>query len=84
MSFIEQTARIFGNIAEFKFHAILFGRDAFYIESARPVKIDETEMIFKAANAVISVSGENLTVKELAGDCMAVTGKLFGFKVDDL
>ncbi|MCH5165700.1 MAG: YabP/YqfC family sporulation protein [Clostridiales bacterium] len=84
MSFIEQTAKIFGNSAEFKFQAVLFGRDAFYIESARAIKIDETEMIFKAPRALIYVCGENLTVKELTDDYAAITGRIKSFTVDDL
>lgn len=84
MSFIEQAAKVFSKTAEFKFQAVLFGRDAFYIESARPVKIDDTEMIFKAPNALISVCGEHLAVKELSSDCAAVTGKITGFTVNDL
>lgn len=84
MSFIEQAAKIFGNTAEFKFQAVLFGRDAFYIESARPIKIDDTEMIFKAPNALICVCGEGLAVKELSGDCASVTGKILSFTVNDL
>lgn len=84
MSFIEQTAKIFSFAAELKFQAVLFGRDAFYIEGARPIRIDEKEMIFKAPDAVIAVSGTGMTIKELDGDCIAVTGKLNGFTVNDL
>lgn len=84
MSFIEQTSRIFKSVAEFKFQAALFGRDAFYIEGARPVRIDKTEMIFKVSGALIRVTGEELAVKELDGDCTAITGRINGFKVEDI
>lgn len=84
MSFIEQAAKIFSNKAEFKFHAVMFGRDAFYIEGARPIKLDGAEMIFKAPSALISLCGENLTVKELSEDCVSVVGRVDGFTVKDL
>ncbi len=84
MSFIEQTAKIFSGLAEIKFQAALFGRDAFYIEGARPIRIDTEEMIFKAPGAVITVTGADLTVKELDDDCIAVVGRLKGFTVNDL
>lgn len=84
MSFIEQTAKVFGNIAEFKFQAIMFGRDALYLEGAKPVKLDNVEMIFKTSGGLITVSGERLTVKDIIGDCVAVVGKINGFTVNDL
>lgn len=84
MSFIEHAAKVFGNIAEFKFQATLFGRDALYIEGAKPIKIDGAEMIFKAATCVITVSGEGLTVKDMVDDCVSLVGKINGFAVNDL
>lgn len=84
MSFIEQAAKIFSGTTEFKFQVVMFGRDAFYIEGARPIKIDASEMIFKTPNAVITVSGEGMTVKELAGDCSAVVGRFSAFSVKDI
>ncbi|MBD5131567.1 MAG: hypothetical protein HDT28_03090 [Clostridiales bacterium] len=84
MSFIEQTSRIFNSVAELKFQAALFGREAFYIEGARPIRIDKTEMIFKVSGALVHVTGENLAIKELDGDCAAITGKINGFTVNDL
>lgn len=84
MSFIEQAAKIFSQIPEFKFQAVIFGRDAFYIEGARPIKIDASEMIFKIPSGLITLSGENLTVKELSGDCAAVVGKVCSYAVTDL
>lgn len=84
MSFVEQAAKIFGEISEFKFHVCLFGRDAFYIEGARPIKIDGDEMIFKAANALITLCGQNLGVKELSCDSAAVIGRVTSFSVREL
>lgn len=76
--------KTFGNVSEFKFQAVLFGRDAFYIEGARPVKLGADEMIFSAAGALIRISGEEMSVKELSGDCVSITGKICGFEVKDL
>lgn len=84
MSFIEQASKIFSTAAECKFQAVMFGRDAFYIEGARPIKIDESEMIFKTPDAVITVSGEGMTVRDLSGDCVSIVGRLFSFEVRDL
>lgn len=84
MSFIEQAAKIFSGTAEFKFQAVMFGRDAFYIEGARPVKIDETEMLFRTPKELITLIGENMHVKELAVDCVSVTGRIDGFAVKSL
>ena len=84
MSFIDQAAKVFGTLAEFKFQAVMFGRDAFYIEGARPVKIDTREMLFRAVGALIRVKGENMTVKELSSDCASVTGAIASFEVEDL
>lgn len=74
----------FGNIPEFKFQAVMFGRDAFYIEGARPVKIGSSEMIFSVPSALIYVNGDGMTVKELSGDCVSVVGKITGFEVKDV
>ncbi|MDE5593316.1 MAG: hypothetical protein K2I75_05220 [Clostridiales bacterium] len=84
MSFIEQAAKIFSNVPEYKFQAVIFGRDAFYIEGARPIKIDEKEMIFKIPSGLITVSGERLTVKELSDDCVAIVGRVCSYTVTDL
>lgn len=84
MSFIDQASKIFTGIAEIKFQAVLFGRDAFYIEGARPVKISDDELIFKVPGAVMTVRGSGMTVKELSGDCMSIVGKISGFEVKDL
>ncbi len=85
MSFIVQSAKILGkNLAELKFQAVLFGRDALYLEGAAPVKIDENEMIFKVYGSVVTVTGEKLAIKDLAGDCAAIVGAINGFSVKDL
>lgn len=84
MSFIDQAAKLFSNIPEYKFQAVMFGRDAFYIEGARPIKIDENEMIFKIPSGLITMVGEKLTVKELADDCAAIVGKISSYTVTDL
>lgn len=84
MSFIDQAAKVFGNIAEMKFQAVMFGRGALYLEGARPIKIDGTEMIFKARGSLITVSGADLSVKDLTDDCASVVGRIDGFSVKDL
>ncbi len=84
MSFISQTARIFDNTAEFKFQAVVFGRNALYLEGAKPVKIDGGEMIFRTRNTLITVTGEGLAVKDIADDCVCLTGKIDGFIFGDL
>lgn len=84
MSFIEQAAKIFQKTAEFKFQAVMFGDDAFYIEGVRPIKIDKTEIIFKTYSTLITVTGNDFSVKEMFGDCVAVTGKLTSLSVRDL
>lgn len=72
------------NVAELKFQAVIFGRDAIYLEGVRPVKIDNTEMIFKSGCSVITVAGEKLGIKELDGDTVSVTGRVSDFSVRDL
>ncbi len=84
MSFIDQTAKIFANAQEIKFRAVMFGRDGIYVEGAKPVRLDPSEMIFRTPRFCLTVTGENLTVKELTGDCTAIVGKLSGFSVSDL
>lgn len=84
MSFIRQVAKSFGGVAEFKFQAVMFGRDAFYIEGARPLKIGEEEMLFRAGGAVVRLCGSGLTVKEISGDCVSIIGTVTAFEVRDL
>lgn len=84
MSFIEQAAKVFSGRCEFRFHAVLFGRDAIYIEGARPIEIGENEMIFKTPDVIITLSGERLAVKELADDCASVIGRICSFSVREL
>lgn len=84
MSFIDAAAKTFGKLAEFKFQAVLFGRDALYIEGGKPIKIDGAEMIFKACGSVITVSGEGLEIVDMADDCVSLVGKVNGFSVSDL
>ncbi len=84
MSFIRQVAKSIGNAAEFKFQAVMFGRDAFYIEGARPLKIGEEEMIFRAGGSIVRLCGSGMTVKEIAGDCVSVVGTVTAFEVRDL
>lgn len=84
MSFIEQAAKIFSLAPEFKFQAVIFGRDAFYIEGARPIKIDEKEMIFKIPTGLITVIGERMSVKELTDDCAAIVGRIDAYTVKDI
>lgn len=84
MSFIDQAARSFGNITELKFQAVLFGRGALYLEGAKPLKIDDAEMIFRARGCVITVNGKDLSIKDLADDCASVVGVIDGISVKDL
>lgn len=84
MSFIEQTSKLFANAAEIKFRAIMFGRDGLYIEGAKPLRIDTSEMIFRTPRCILTVKGENMTVKDLVGDCTAIVGKIDGISVSDL
>lgn len=84
MSFIDQTAKIFADSAELKFRAVMFGRDAFYIEGARPIRIDGGEMVFRAPRALITLTGEGMTVRETCDDSTAVVGRLKGFSVEDI
>ncbi len=84
MSFIDQATKIFGKTPEFKFQATLFGRDAIYVEGAKPVKLVPDEMVFKVNGALLTVKGENLTVKELTGDCAAITGVVGSVTVGEL
>lgn len=84
MSFIGQTSKFLGNTAELKFQAVLFGRDGFYIEGVRILKIDGSELIFRAARSIITVTGDSLKVKELSGDSVSVLGKINGFSVSDI
>ena len=84
MSFIGQAAKVFDGVAEFKFQVVLFGRDAIYIEGAKPVKVDGDEMIFRSRGSVLTVSGSGLTVKELSDDCVSIVGKIDGIAVKDL
>ncbi len=85
MSFIGQTAdHILGKTAELKFQIVMFGRDALYLEGVKPLKLDGDEMIFRARACMITLSGESMTVKELADDCVSVLGKINGIAVKDL
>lgn len=84
MSFIEQTSKLFSGTAECKFQVMLFGRDALYLEGTKPVKIDKTEMIFKVKGSLITVSGEELAVKDIVEDCIAIVGRISGIAVVDL
>ena len=84
MSFIRQAAKIFGGTAEFEFQVVLFGRKAIYIEGARPIKVDGNEMIFRYRKNVLTVSGSEMSVKELSNDCVSVVGHIDGFSVKDL
>ena len=84
MSFINQTAKIFQNTAEFKYQAVLFGRDAFYIEGAKPIKLDGDGMVFRVPGALITLTGKDLSVKDMTADCVSVVGKIDSFTVTDL
>ncbi len=84
MSFIDQAAGLFANLAEIKFQAVMFGRNAVYLEGAKPVKLDGDEMIFGARDSVITIVGSKLTVKEMTGDCVSVVGEIKGFTVTEL
>lgn len=81
MSFIDQAARMFDNLAEIKFQAVTFGRNAVYLEGAKPVKLDGDEMIFGARDSIITIVGSKLTVKEMTGDCISVVGDINSFTV---
>lgn len=84
MSFNDQTAKLFGNTAEYKFQLVLFGRDALYIEGAKPIKLGQDEMIFKTNATLLTVSGCDLVIKDLAESCAAIVGKVTDVKVSDL
>lgn len=84
MSFIDQATKIFGKTPEFKFQAMLFGRDAVYLEGAKPVKLECDEMVFKVNGALLTVSGESMTVKELTGDCVSIVGIIRSVAVGEL
>ncbi len=84
MSFIRQAAKIFDGMPEFKFQVVLFGRDALYIEGAKPIKIDCGEMIFRTGKCVITVTGDRMEVKDLVDDCISIVGKISGFSVSDI
>lgn len=84
MSFISQAAKIFGNTAEFKFQAVMFGRNAFYIEGAKPIKLDGDEMIFRTDKAIVTLTGKDMSVKDMADDCTSVVGIINSFAVTDL
>ena len=84
MSFIGQAAKVFENTAEFKFQVVMFGRDALYVEGAKPIKVDGDEMIFRSNRTMLTVSGEGLSVKELSDDCVSIVGKINGVAVKDL
>ncbi len=84
MSFIGQAAKVFGNAVEFKYQVVLFGRNAFYIEGAKPIKLSGDEMIFRADKSLITLVGADLTVKDMTGDCVSVVGKVDSFSVTDI
>lgn len=84
MSFIGQAASVFGNLAEIKFQIVMFGRDGIYLEGVRPLKIDAEEMIFRARDCVVTVSGKELDVKDLTDDCVSIVGKVGGVQVSEL
>ena len=84
MSFIGQAAKVFGDTAEFKFQVVLFGRNAIYIEGAKPIKVDGGEMIFRSRKTILTVTGSGMSVKELSDDCVSIVGKIDGFAVKDL
>lgn len=84
MSFIDQTAKIFANAAELKFRTVMFGRDGIYIEGAKPLRLDSSEMIFRTPRCILTVKGDGMTVRELVGDCTAIVGRIDGVSVSDL
>ena len=84
MSFIDQTAKIFGNLPEFKFQVMMFGRDALYVEGAKPIKLESDAIVLKVNGALLSVTGESMTVKELTGDCIAIVGSIKSVTVGEL
>ena len=84
MSFIDQAARLFDNLAEIKFQAVAFGRNAVYLEGVKPIKLDGEEMIFCTRDSSIKIVGNKLTVKEMTGDCVSVVGAIKSFTVSEL
>lgn len=84
MSFIEQTAKLFANAAELKFRVVMFGQDGIYVEGAKPLRLDGSEMIFRTPRCILTVKGDGMVVKELVGDCTAIVGKIDGISVSDL
>ena len=84
MSFIDQAARLFDNLAEIKFQAVVFGRNAVYLEGVKPVKIDGAEMLFCTRDSKVTIVGDKLTVKEMTGDCVSVVGAIKSFTVSEL
>lgn len=47
-----------------------------YLEGVLPLKLGETEMLFRAGEKVTRVEGEGLYVYELEGDCVIVRGTI--------
>ncbi|MDE7463454.1 MAG: hypothetical protein K2M48_00350 [Clostridiales bacterium] len=62
----------------------MFGRDGIYVEGAKPIRLDPCEMIFRTPRCILTVTGADMTVKDLTGDCTAIVGKIDGFSVKDL
>lgn len=84
MSFIEQAAAVFTDIPELHFQVVMFGRNALYLEGAKPIKIAVTEMLFRVGKSVLQVLGEDLSVKELVDDCVSIVGRVDSVAVRDL
>ena len=84
MSFTERADKIFGGLAELKFQVVFFGKDAAYLECVKPVKLDGDEMVFRAGGNVLTISGENLAVKELSDRCIAIVGKITKYTAEEL
>lgn len=84
MSFIEQAAAVFTDIPELRFQVVMFGRNALYLEGAKPIKIAVTEMLFRVGKSVLQVLGEDLSVKELVDDCVSIVGRVDSVAVRDL
>lgn len=84
MSFIDRSSKVFGGLAELKFQAVIFGRDAVYLECVKPMRLDAAEMIFRAQNCVITLTGANLVVKDMSDKCVCITGRVDNLAVTDL
>ena len=84
MSFVNKCSKALGGLHELKFQAVLFGRDAVYLECVKPQKLDADEMIFRASGCLITLSGSGLCVIDMSDKCVGISGKVNNISVSDL